>query len=172
MLGGIRTRNLQALDLAPLPVGLQAHGAATRCRSGSPPYEGGAAAVRGGNATGAGDRTSVAKVQSLDGMPTTHPVPVGEAESNPNRSRFELAALPDWTYSPVRRQGIEPRTIGLRVRYSAIELAARGADDRNRTGIHCLEGSNTSHCVTSARRLPRVATLLLPLFRRPLIHLS
>ena len=34
--GGIRTRNLQALDLAPLPIGLQAHGAATRCRPGSP----------------------------------------------------------------------------------------------------------------------------------------
>ncbi len=34
--GGIRTRNLQALDLAPLPIGLQAHGAATRCRTGPP----------------------------------------------------------------------------------------------------------------------------------------
>jgi hypothetical protein len=38
--GGIRTRNLQALDLAPLPVGLQAHGAAIRCRPGSPALRG------------------------------------------------------------------------------------------------------------------------------------
>lgn len=50
----------------------------------------------------------------------------------------------------VRRQGLEPRTCWLRASYSAIELAARRALDRNRTGIRCLEGSNTSHCVTKA----------------------
>jgi hypothetical protein len=38
--GGIRTRNLQALDLAPLPVGPQAHGAATRCQTGPPALRG------------------------------------------------------------------------------------------------------------------------------------
>ena len=45
---------------------------------GHPPYEGEAAAVRGGKDRG-WDRTSVAKVQGLDGMPTTHPVSVRKA---------------------------------------------------------------------------------------------
>jgi hypothetical protein len=67
---------------------------------------------------------------------------------------------------------LNPDRHRLRACRSAIELAARGADDRNRTGIHCLEGSNTSHCVTSAWRLPQVATLPLLLFRQPLIRLS
>jgi hypothetical protein len=64
---------------------------------------------------------------------------------------------------------LNPDRHRLRACRSAIELAARGADDRNRTGIHCLEGSNTSHCVTSAWGLPEVATLPLLLFRQPLI---
>ena len=67
---------------------------------------------------------------------------------------------------------LNPDRHRLRACRSAIELAARGADDRNRTGIHCLEGSNTSHCVTSASWLPQVATLPLLLFRQPLILLS
>jgi hypothetical protein len=67
---------------------------------------------------------------------------------------------------------LNPDRHRLRACRSAIELAARGADDRNRTGIHCLEGSNTSHCVTSAWWLPQVATLPLLLFRQPLIRLS
>jgi len=46
---------------------------------GHPPYEGGAAAVRGGKSYRGWDRTSVAKDQSLDGMPTTHPVSVRKA---------------------------------------------------------------------------------------------
>ena len=79
----------------------------------------------------------------------------GRGESRTlNRATFEVGRSASWTYSPVvRRQGIEPRTRRLRVGCSATELAARDhrrAGDRNRTGIHCLEGSNTSHCVTPA----------------------
>jgi hypothetical protein len=77
-------------------------------------------------------------------------------------------------FTPARcaTRDLNPDRHRLRACRSAIELAARGADDRNRTGIHCLEGSNTSHCVTSAGWLPQVATLPLLLFRQPLIRLS
>ena len=52
-----------------------------------PPYEGGAAAVRGGEASGAGLEPAEAAFRALLGTPAPHPEPVREA---------------------VRRQGLEP----------------------------------------------------------------
>ena len=57
------------------------------------------------------DRTSVAKVQSLDGMPTTHPVPVREGASRTRKAtRFEFARYSSSLHSRmVRHLGLEPR---------------------------------------------------------------
>ena len=141
---------------------------------GHPPYEGGAAAVRGGKAGHPGFEpgNSGSRARRVCHIPPMA-IGCGRRESNAQAARFELAryAIP-FTPAWCATRDLNPDRHRLRACRSAIELAARGADDRNRTGIHCLEGSNTSHCVTSASWLPQVATLPLLLFRQPLILLS
>ncbi len=90
----------------------RARGAATRCRPGPPALRGqGRSRARRRSYRG-WNRTSVAKVQSLDGMPTTHPVSSRRGGSRTlNRSGLGRSALPDWTYSPVRREGFEPPSV-------------------------------------------------------------
>lgn len=100
----IRTGNLPALNGAPLPVGLDRRGADTGsgtrdlhlgklalcplsyiCLEPFPgadpgllPYEGRAAAVRGGKATGTGIEPVCSRVRAEEGCQTTHPVPCAE----------------------------------------------------------------------------------------------
>ena len=79
VLGAIRTCTAHLLKVVPPTVGLRGHGAATRCRPGLPALRGrGRSRARRQSYRG-WDRTSVAKVQGLDGMPTTHPVSVRKA---------------------------------------------------------------------------------------------
>ena len=54
-----------------------------------PPYESGAAAVRGGIASGAGLEPAKAGVRALLGTPTPHPEPV-------RAERFELSSSRVW----------------------------------------------------------------------------
>lgn len=65
----------------------------------------------------------------------------GRRESNAQATRFELVRYASSLHSRlVRHLGLEPRTFGLRVRCSAIALAALGADGGTRTRVISLEG--------------------------------
>jgi hypothetical protein len=96
-LGGSRTRNIQALDLASLPVGVRARGAATRCRPGSPALRGRgrSRAQRLGWDTRL--RTWTLRVQGPAGLPIPpYPIEYERRDSNPHQARFELAASASW----------------------------------------------------------------------------
>jgi hypothetical protein len=141
---------------------------------GHPPYEGGAAAVRGGKAGHPGFEPGTPG-PGPGGSAVFPQWPSGaEGASRTRKPRGLSSRGIPVPFTPARcaTRDLNPDRHRLRACRSAIELAAPGADDRNRTGIHCLEGSNTSHCVTSAWWLPQVATLPLLLFRQPLILLS
>ena len=65
----------------------------------------------------------------------------GRRESNAQATRFELVRYASSLHSRlVRHLGLEPRTFGLRIRCSAIALAALGADGGTRTRVISLEG--------------------------------
>src|SRR5580692_4640192 len=65
---------------------------------------------------------------------------VGEAGVEPaTAQRLGPAALPNWTYSPVRRENYDIPTVRLRGNRSSFELPALGADEENRTPVLSLE---------------------------------
>jgi hypothetical protein len=128
VLGAIRTRTAQPLMLVP-PADW-----ATRTSeppSGAdpdrPPYEGGAAAVRGGEGFRGWTRTSEDKGQGLAGdnrRPTRNRY--GRRDSNSHTAGFEPTRYPSSRHARmVRRQGLEPRFPGLRVQ--CCTRIARGA---------------------------------------------
>jgi hypothetical protein len=111
VLGGIRTRNLQALDLAPLPVGLQAHGAATRCRPGSPALRGRgrSRARRRSWPSWLRTRNSGFRARRVCQIPPMA-IKCGRRESNAQAASFELARYSGSLHSRmVRHLGLEPR---------------------------------------------------------------
>jgi hypothetical protein len=81
-----------------------------------PPYESGAATVRGGIASGAGLEPAKAGVRALLGTPTPHPEPV-------RAERFELSSSRVWAdqvfpgsrHARVPPRGLEPLHARLRV---------------------------------------------------------
>ena len=76
---------------------------------GHPPYEGGAAAVRGGKATGAGIEPAWPRFRALMGCQQPTRYQCGRRESNAQAARFELARYASSLHSRmVRHQGLEP----------------------------------------------------------------
>lgn len=76
---------------------------------GHPPYEGGAAAVRGGKATGAGIEPAWPRFRALMGCQQPTRYQCGRRESNAQAARFELAKYANSLHSrTVRHQGLEP----------------------------------------------------------------
>jgi hypothetical protein len=94
---------------------------------GLPPYEGGAAAVRGGEAghPGLEPGNSGFRARRVCRIPLMA-IECGRRESNAQATRFELVRYASSRHSRmVRREGIEPPTVGLRIHSSTAELAAR-----------------------------------------------
>ena len=85
VLGRIRTATTGALNAVPPAVGLRGPEPPSGADPDHPPYEGGATAVRGGMASGAGLEPAKAGVRALLGTPTPHPEPV-------RAERFELSS--------------------------------------------------------------------------------
>ena len=76
---------------------------------GHPPYEGGAAAVRGGKATGAGIEPAWPRFRALMGCQQPTRYQCGRRESNAQAARFEIARYTSSLHSRmVRHQGLEP----------------------------------------------------------------
>jgi hypothetical protein len=118
--GAIRTRTAHLLRWCLLPLGYEDMEPPPGADPGHPPYEGGAAAVRGGVAGHPGFEPGKLRVQSPAGLPIPPmAIECGRRESNAQAARFELARYPGSRHSRmVRRQGLEPRPFGLRVRCS------------------------------------------------------
>jgi hypothetical protein len=161
-LGGSRTRNIQALDLASLPVGVRARGAATRCRPGSPALRGRgrSRAQRLGWDTRL--RTWILRVQGPAGLPVP-PYPIGAGGGSRTRTSscspsFELGAAAYYAtpacaaresnpvspiksrvlhrYSPRRAEphaGIKPAFLAWKASTLAIVLVRRGDSGWDRT---------------------------------------
>ena len=158
--GESRTRTARLLGPVPPAVGLRGRESPDReSNAGPSAYEADAAnrlSYRG-LSWGTWDRTRNLRYQ----RPTrchVAPYPTGWArrDSNPHPAGFEPASSASWTHWPaVRRLGFEPRSPGVRARFSEpVELATPGAPRRDRTGIPWLEARHTSHCVSRARWSP------------------
>jgi hypothetical protein len=140
--GATRTHTAQPLMLVPPAVGLRGHGAAIRCRPGSP-------ALRGQGRSRARRRSwpSWPRTRKLRGQgPADLPIllmaiRVRKAGLEPaGREFLSSRGIPDSRhFRTVRREGNEPPAVGLRARRSAAELAAHGADEENRTPVLSLE---------------------------------
>lgn len=103
-----------------------------------PPYEGGAAAVRGGLASGAGLEPAMAGVRALQGTPTPTRNWYGRRDSNSHAAGSEPARYASSRHARgVRRQGLEPRFPGLRVQ--CCTRIARGARSGMQVDLKGLE---------------------------------
>ena len=172
---------------ASCQIGLRGHGVAnTEPPSGAdpdrPPYEGGAAAVRGGEASGGGLEPPRARVRALLGTPTPHPEPrTGGEIRTRKRPGLSRPGIPSSRHARVPPRGLEPLHPRLRVwcparraqaayksewrtwklptrasaRNSASELHSVGADTGDRTPILSLEG-----CCSAIELHPRGASPL------------
>jgi hypothetical protein len=107
---------------ASCQVGLRGHGVVdTEPPSGAdpdrPPYEGGAAAVRGGEkASGGGLEPPMARVRALLGTPTPHPEPrTGGEIRTRKRPGLSRPGIPSSRHARVPPRGLEPLHARLRV---------------------------------------------------------
>jgi hypothetical protein len=121
----------------------RAHGAATRCRPGSPAVRKRGRSRARRRSWPSSPRTRKLRVQSPADLPILPmAIKCGRRDSNGQAARFELARSAGCLHSRmVRRQGLEPRPRHrLRACRSTIELAAHGAVPGSRTPMICLEG--------------------------------
>lgn len=140
-----------------------------------PPYEGGAAAVRGGEASGGGLEPPRARVRALLGTPTPHPEPrTGGEIRTRTRPGLSRPGIPNSRHARVPPRGLEPLHARLRVwcpasraqaahcrngsdrmaprTHSVLRLRSVGADTGNRTPVLSLEG-----CCSASELHPLVA---------------
>ena len=128
VLGGSRTRNRRLLKPPSLPRLEYEHGEPPPgADPGRPLYESGAAAVRGGMASGAGLEPAGRGSGPRWGRLRPTRKRCGRRDSNAQTARSELARSTNCRHSRVRRPGIEPGIPRLRV--ECFTDIARGACD-------------------------------------------